>query len=55
MVFENRALEIDPDCAEAHAVKGVYLIYPELLFEEARRELQPRKWLNLNKSGCNPE
>lgn len=24
----NRALQIDPDCAEAHAVKGVYHILP---------------------------
>ena len=38
--FSNKALEIDPECAEAHAVKGVYLIYPEFKLEEARKELQ---------------
>jgi len=36
----NQALEIDPACAEAHAIKGVYHVYPEGRFEEARRELQ---------------
>jgi TolB-like protein/AraC-like DNA-binding protein len=46
LYFCNRALELDPDCAEAYAVKGVYHMYPELQFEEARRELQ--KALNLN-------
>ena len=25
LYFSNKALEIDPDCSEAHAVKGVYL------------------------------
>ena len=46
--FSNKALEIDPDCAEAHAVKGVYLIYPESRFEEGRRELQTSLQLNPN-------
>jgi len=36
----NQALEIDPACAEAHAIKGVYHVYPEGRFEEARKELQ---------------
>ncbi len=46
--FSNKALEIDPDCAEAHAVKGVYLIYPEFKLGEARRELQVSLQLNPN-------
>ena len=37
--FCNKALDIDPDCAAARAVKGAYLLYPERRFEEARREL----------------
>jgi TolB-like protein/AraC-like DNA-binding protein len=46
--FSMKALEIDPDCAEAHAVKGAYLIYPERRFEEASRELQTALQLNPN-------
>ena len=46
--FSNKALEIDPDCAEAHAVKGAYLIYPEFKLGEARRELQISLQLNPN-------
>ena len=46
--FSNKALGIDPDCAEAHAVKGVYLIYPEFKLGEARRELQTSLQLNPN-------
>jgi TolB-like protein/AraC-like DNA-binding protein len=48
LYYSNRALEIDPDCAEAHAVKGVYHIYPELRFEEGRRELKTALKLNPN-------
>jgi TolB-like protein/AraC-like DNA-binding protein/Tfp pilus assembly protein PilF len=44
----TRALEIDPGCSEAHAVKGAYLIYPDHNFEEARRELQTSLQLNPN-------
>ncbi|MDX9947094.1 MAG: helix-turn-helix domain-containing protein [Bacteroidales bacterium] len=46
--FCNRALQIDPDCAEAHAVLGVYHIYPELRIEEGRRELKTALKLNPN-------
>ncbi len=46
--FCTRALELNPDCAEAHAVKGVYHIYPDLRFEEGRRELQKALQLNPN-------
>ena len=46
--FSNIALEIDPDCSEAHAVKGAYLIYPEFKLGEARRELQKSIQLNPN-------
>jgi TolB-like protein/AraC-like DNA-binding protein len=46
--FCNRALEMDPDCAEAHAVLGVYHIYPELRIEEGRRELKTALKLNPN-------
>ena len=34
------ALEKDFNCAEAHAVKGVYLVYPDRQYEEAERELK---------------
>jgi TolB-like protein/AraC-like DNA-binding protein len=40
------ALELDPDCAEAHALRGVWLAYPEGRFEESKTEL--RKALELN-------
>ncbi|MCI0523318.1 MAG: helix-turn-helix domain-containing protein [Bacteroidales bacterium] len=36
----NRALELDPGCAEAHALRGVWLAYPERKFEESKTELQ---------------
>jgi len=48
LYFSNKALKIDPDCAEAHAVKGIYLIYPEFKLGEARRELQISIQLNPN-------
>ncbi|MBN2665558.1 MAG: helix-turn-helix domain-containing protein [Bacteroidales bacterium] len=44
----NKALEIDPDCAEAHAVLGVYHIYPEFRIEDGRRELKTALKLNPN-------
>jgi tetratricopeptide (TPR) repeat protein len=44
----NRAIQIDPDCAEAHAVKGAYYIWGERNFEEGRRELAISLKLNPN-------
>jgi TolB-like protein/AraC-like DNA-binding protein len=44
----NRAIEIDPDCAEAHAVKGAHHIWGERKFEEGRRELVFALQLNPN-------
>ncbi len=46
--FSNKALEIDPKCAEAHAVKGAYHIYPEFKLGEASSELQISIQLNPN-------
>jgi TolB-like protein/AraC-like DNA-binding protein len=46
--FSSRALEIDHYCAEAHAVKGACLIYPERRFEESREELMTSIRLNPN-------
>lgn len=37
--FSTKAIEIDPDCAEAHAVLGAYLVWFERRFEEGRKEL----------------
>ncbi len=42
------ALALDPDCAEAHAVRGVWLAYPERKFEEAKTELYTALELNPN-------
>ena len=44
----NKALEIDPGCAEAHAIKGIYYAYPEKRFGEAREELELALKLNPN-------
>jgi len=46
--FSTKALQIDPDCSEAHAVKGAYLIWPERRWEEGRKELQISLQLNPN-------
>ncbi len=46
--YSNKALDLDPACAEAHAVKGVYLFYPNRKFEEARGELQTALRLDPN-------
>ena len=46
--FSAQALEIDTACAEAHAVKGACLIYPERKFGEAARELLTSIRLNPN-------
>jgi TolB-like protein/AraC-like DNA-binding protein/Tfp pilus assembly protein PilF len=43
-----KALEIDPDCAEAHAVKGSFNIWGERRFEEGRKELLTSLQLNPN-------
>jgi TolB-like protein/Tfp pilus assembly protein PilF len=43
-----KALEIDPDCAEAHAVKGSYHVWGERRFEEGRKELLTALQLNPN-------
>ena len=32
--FSRKALELDPDCSEVHAIKGAYLIWPERKWEE---------------------
>ncbi len=37
--LSKKALEIDPECAEAHAVLGAYLVWFERRFEEGRKEL----------------
>ncbi len=46
--FSMKALEINPDCAEAHAVKGGYLNWPEREWEEGRKELLTSLQLNPN-------
>ncbi len=46
----TRALELDPDCAEAHALRGVWLAYPEGKFEEAKTEVGRAIELNPNYS-----
>ncbi len=48
--LSEKALKIDPKCAEAHAVKGAYLIWPERKFEEGKKELQLSLRLNPNYS-----
>ena len=42
------ALQLDPDCAEAHAVMGAYYIWGERKFEEGRKELMTALRLNPN-------
>jgi TolB-like protein len=46
--FTKKALEIDPYCAEAHAVKGSYLIWPKRSYEAGRFELLISHQLNPN-------
>jgi TolB-like protein/AraC-like DNA-binding protein len=46
--FSDKALELDPDCAEAHLVKGGYLIWPERKWEEGGKELLISIQLNPN-------
>jgi len=42
----SKALELDPDCAEAHSLKGTWLAYPEGKFEESKAELERAIELN---------
>lgn len=44
----RRILQLDPDCAEAHAVMGAYYIWGERKFEEGRKELMTALRLNPN-------
>jgi TolB-like protein/AraC-like DNA-binding protein/Tfp pilus assembly protein PilF len=46
--YSRKALELDPDCAEAHLVKGGYLIWPERQWEEGRKEILRSIELNPN-------
>jgi TolB-like protein/AraC-like DNA-binding protein/Tfp pilus assembly protein PilF len=48
----TRALKLDPDCAEAHAIRGIWFAYPQRKFEEARAELQTALQLNPNYSAA---
>lgn len=48
--LSRKALEIDPNCAEAHGVKGSYHIWGERNFEEGRKELLAAIHLNPNYS-----
>jgi TolB-like protein/AraC-like DNA-binding protein len=43
-----KALEIDPNCAEAHTIKGFFHIWIERKFEEGRKELLTSIRLNPN-------
>ncbi|MEN8115820.1 MAG: helix-turn-helix domain-containing protein [Bacteroidota bacterium] len=43
-----KALEIDPECAEAHAVLGAFLVWGQRKFEEGGKELQTAVRLNPN-------
>ena len=42
----SKALELDPDCAEAHSLRGTWLAYPECKFEESKAELERAIELN---------
>lgn len=46
--YTEKALKIDPGCAEAHLLKASWLIWPERKFEEGRREFQTTLKLNPN-------
>ncbi len=43
-----KALEIDPDCAEAHAVLGAFYIWGKRNFKDGRREVETSIRLNSN-------
>ncbi len=46
--YSLKALEIDPYCAEAHAVKGACLVWPDRQYEAGRMELLISHQLNPN-------
>jgi len=46
--YSMKALEIDPECAEAHTVLGTFLIWGQRKFEEGGKELQTSLRLNPN-------
>ncbi len=46
--YSLKALELDPECAEAHSVLGVFLIWAQRQFEEGGNELQTSIRLNPN-------
>jgi len=46
--YTEKALEIDPGCAEAHFLKASWLIWPERKYEEGRREFEATLDLNPN-------
>ncbi|MEE4287029.1 MAG: helix-turn-helix domain-containing protein [Mariniphaga sp.] len=46
--FSLKALEIDPECAEAHSVLGTFLIWGQRKFDEGGKELQTSIRLNPN-------
>ena len=46
IILSKRALELDPNNAEAYAVKGAYLVWAERKFEEGRGELLTSIQLN---------
>lgn len=52
MEYAGKALEIDPDCAEAHQLKACWLIWPERKFEEGRREFETTLRLSPNFPGA---
>jgi TolB-like protein/AraC-like DNA-binding protein len=50
--YAEKALKIDPDCAEAHFLKAWWLIWPERKFEEGRREFETTLRLSPNFPGA---
>jgi TolB-like protein/AraC-like DNA-binding protein len=50
--YAEKALQIDPNCAEAHQLKASWLIWPERKFEEGRMEFENTLRLNPNFPGA---